>query len=168
MRHIVSILTENETGALSRIVGLFSQRGYNIESITAAPTEDNTITRITILTHGGDEHIEQITKQLHKLINVIKVSPFKEYKDVVEREILFIKVQAKDRDTRDEIKTLSEIFRAKIVDVTPNQFTIEYVNTSVEIDRFLDIIKQTSEILETVRSGVCGIERGDNYLTKGL
>lgn len=165
MRHIVSILLENQTGALSRVVGLFSQRGYNIETITAAPTEDPSITRITITLFGDSRTIEKITKQLHKLINVIKVSILNEDADgAVEREILFVKLQAVNRDTREEIKFICDIFGSEIVDITPDLLTVQYVNTSSEIDRFLKAISEHSEVIETVRSGVCGIARGGHSL----
>ena len=165
MRHIISILLENQTGALSRVVGLFSQKGYNIETITAAPTEDPSITRITITLFGDGRTIEKITKQLHRLINVIKVAILNEDQDgAVEREILFVKLQAVNRDTREEIKFICDIFRAEIVDVTPVLLTVQFVNTSVEIDRFLKAIGEHAEVIETVRSGVCGIARGDHSL----
>lgn len=165
MRHIISILLENQTGALSRVVGLFSQKGYNIETITAAPTEDPSITRITITLFGDGRTIEKITKQLHRLINVIKVTILNEDQDgAVEREILFVKLQAVNRDTREEIKFICDIFRAAIVDVTPVLLTVQFVNTSEEIDRFLKAIGEHAEVIETVRSGVCGIARGDHSL----
>ncbi len=165
MRHIVSILLENQNGALSRVVGLFSQRGYNIETISAGPTEDNTISRITIVTNSDGVEIEHITKQIHKLINVIKVSILDENEDgAVEREILFVKVQAMTRPIRDELKSLCDIFHAEIVDVTPELYVLQYVNTSAEIDRFLQVITQQADVLETVRSGVCGIARGEHAL----
>ncbi len=165
MRHIVSILLENQNGALSRVVGLFSQRGYNIETISAGPTEDNSISRITIVTNSDGVEIEHITKQIHKLINVIKVSILDENEDgAVEREILFVKVQAMTRPIRDELKSLCDIFHAEIVDVTPELYVLQYVNTSAEIDRFLQVITQQADVLETVRSGVCGIARGEHAL----
>ncbi|MBO6258625.1 MAG: acetolactate synthase small subunit [Succinivibrio sp.] len=165
MRQIISILLENETGALSRVVGLFSQRGYNIENITAAPTEDNTISRITILTQGDNVSVERITKQLHKLVNVIKVSSLEDdSQGIVEREILFIKVQCIGHTLREEIKNLCDIFKAEIVDVTPELYILQYVNTSAEIDRFLKAIAEQADVIETVRSGVCGIFRGDHAL----
>ncbi len=166
MRHIVSILLENQTGALSRVVGVFSQRGYNIETITAAPTEDPSITRITITLFGDGRTIEKITKQLHKLINVIKVAILNEGDSdgAVEREILFVKLQTVNRDTREEIKLICDIFKADIVDVTPDLLTVQYVNTSSEIDRFLKAISEQAEVIETARSGVLGIARGDHAL----
>ena len=165
MRQIISILLENETGALSRVVGLFSQRGYNIEDITAAPTEDRTVTRITIITERDKVELERITKQLHKLVNVIKVASLADDSDgVVEREILFVKVQAVGHTARAEIKNLCDIFKAEIVDVTPELYILQYVNTSAEVDRFLKAVGDQAEVKETVRSGVCGIFRGDHSL----
>ncbi len=166
MRQIISILLENEIGALSRVVGLFSQRGYNIETITAAPTEDNTLSRITILTEGDNVVCERITKQLHKLVNVIKVASFciDDERGIVEREILFVKVQALGHNIREELKTLCDIFKAEIVDLTPELFIVQYVNTSSEVDRFLKAISEGADVIETVRSGVCGIFRGDHSL----
>ena len=164
MRQIISILLENEIGALSRVVGLFSQRGYNIETITAAPTEDNSLSRITILTEGDNVVVERITKQLHKLVNVIKVSSIAVEQSIVEREILFVKVQALGHALREELKTLCDIFKAEIVDLTPELFVIQYVNTSSEVDRFLKAVSEEADVIETVRSGVCGIFRGDHSL----
>lgn len=165
MRQIISILLENETGALSRVVGLFSQRGYNIEDITASPTEDRTVTRITIITESDKVELERITKQLHKLVNVIKVASLADDSDgVVEREILFVKVQAVGHTARAEIKNLCDIFKAEIVDVTPELYILQYVNTSAEVDRFLKAVGDQAEVKETVRSGVCGIFRGDHSL----
>ena len=164
MRQIISILLENQIGALSRIVGLFSQRGYNIETITAAPTEDNTLSRITILTEGDNVKVERITKQLNKLVNVIKVSSVEEHRQMVEREILFVKVQALGHNVREELKTVCDIFKAEIVDLTPELFIVQYVNTSPEVDRFLKAISEEADVIETVRSGVCGIFRGDHSL----
>ncbi len=165
MRHIVSILLENQNGALSRVVGLFSQRGYNIETISAGPTEDPSISRITIVTESEGVEIEHITKQIHKLINVIKVSILDENPEgAVEREVLFVKVQAMNRAVRDELKSLCDIFNAQIVDVTPELYVLQYVNTSAEILRFLDVVRQEADVIETVRSGVCGIARGEHAL----
>lgn len=164
MRQIISILLENEIGALSRVVGLFSQRGYNIETITAAPTEDNSLSRITILTEGDNVVVERITKQLHKLVNVIKVSSIADEQSIVEREILFVKIQALGHALREELKTLCDIFKAEIVDLTPELFVIQYVNTSSEVDRFLKAVSEEADVIETVRSGVCGIFRGDHSL----
>ena len=165
MRQIISILLENEVGALSRVVGLFSQRGYNIENITAAPTEDKTLSRITILTEGDGSVVERITKQLHKLVNVIKVSSQQDDSvGIVEREILFVKVQAVGHTQREENKTLIDIFKAQIVDITPELYILQFVDTSFEVDRFLKAVAEQAEVIETVRSGVCGIFRGEHSL----
>ena len=165
MRQIISILLENETGALSRVVGLFSQRGYNIENITAAPTEDPSVTRITILTQSDKVELGRITKQLHKLVNVIRVyAQEDDSSGMVEREILFLKVQAIGHPVRAELKNLCDIFKAEIVDITTEQYILQYVNTSSEVDRFLKAVEDCADVIETVRSGVCGIFRGEHSL----
>ncbi|MGN1357411.1 MAG: acetolactate synthase small subunit [Succinivibrionaceae bacterium] len=163
MRHVISILLENESGALSRVVGLFSQRSYNIETLTVAPTEDNTLSRITVVTTGDDNEIEQITKQLHKLINVLKVcdladAPF------VEREILLAKCRAATSEIRTELYSLTEIFRGQIVDVTNELYTVQMVGASDKIDAFITTLSRSVEVIEVVRSGVCGIARGERAL----
>ncbi len=164
MRHVVSVLLENETGALSRVVGLFSQRGYNIESLTVAPTEDKTISRLTVVTLSDDDLMEQITKQLHKLINVVTVSSLSDEQSPIEREILFLKLKAVNRTTRDDVKLLSDIFKAEIVDITSDIITLLYVGTSEQVDRFIKVCGEQSDIIETIRSGVCGIARGSHCL----
>ena len=161
MRHIISILLENEAGALSRVAGLFSARGYNIETLTVAPTEDLSLSRLTIVTSGSDEVIEQITKQLNKLIDVIKVVDLSEAAHI-ERELMLIKVRAAGKD-RDEVKRLADIFRGRIIDVTESTYVIELTGTSAKIDAFIQAV-DTGLILETVRSGVSGIGRGDRIL----
>ena len=163
MRHLISVLLENESGALSRVVGLFSQRGYNIETLTVAPTEDPTLSRMTIVTLGDERVIEQITKQLHKLVDVLKVSDITEGSHI-EREIMLVKSRANTPDARDEVKRLSEIFRGQIVDVTPDLYTVQLVGTSDKLDAFIGTLKQATEIVEVVRSGVCGIARGERAL----
>ena len=160
MRHLISVLLENESGALSRVVGLFSQRGYNIETLTVAPTEDPTLSRMTIVTLGDERVVEQITKQLHKLVDVLKVSDITEGSHI-EREIMLVKSRANTPDTRDEVKRLAEIFRGQIVDVTPELYTVQMVGTSDKLDAFIGTLKQATEIVEVVRSGVCGIARGE-------
>ncbi len=163
MRHVVSILIENEAGALSRVVGLFSQRGYNIESLTVAPTEDPTLSRCTILTLGDPEEAEQITKQLHKLVDVLRVS---EYTDGcgMERELVLMKMPTPNRQMREEIRSLCQIFNARIIDVTPDLYTLEYVGSSEEVDNFIHTLSKCSDVLETVRSGVLGIAKGSQYM----
>lgn len=162
MRHIISVLLENESGALSRVVGLFSQRGYNIETLTVAPTEDPTLSRMTIVTLGDERVLEQIQKQLHKLVDVLKVCDLSEG-DHIEREIALIKARAVG-GARDELKRLADIFRGQIVDVTPEQYTVQLVGTSDKLDAFVRTVSQSSEIIEVVRSGVCGISRAEKAL----
>ena len=161
MRHIISLLLENEAGALSRVSGLFSARGYNIESLTVAPTEDPTLSRMTIMTSGSDEVIEQITKQLNKLIDVVKVVDLSDGEHI-ERELMLVKVRAAGKD-RDEMKRMAEIFRGRIIDVTDKSYTIELTGTGSKLDAFLNAIER-SAILETVRTGASGIGRGDRVL----
>ena len=162
MRHIISVLLENEAGALSRVVGLFSQRAYNIESLTVAPTEDETLSRMTIVTLGDEHVIEQITKQLHKLVDVLKVSDITEGAHI-EREVMLVKSRCSGA-ARDEVMRLSEIYRGQIVDVTPELYTVQLVGSSDKLDAFLQTLSQVSDIVEVVRSGVCGIARGDRAL----
>ena len=161
-RHIISILLENEPGALSRVAGLFSARGYNIETLTVAPTEDPSLSRMTIVTVGPDNVIEQITKQLNKLIDVVKLSNLTGGRHI-ERELMLIKVHATG-DLRDEVKRLAEIFRGRIVDVTESIYTIELTGVGSKLDAFIEAL-QVTQILELVRSGVSGIARGDSALT---
>ncbi len=161
MRHIISILIENESGALSRVSGLFSARGYNIDSLTVAPTEDPSLSRMTIVSIGSDDIIEQITKQLNKLVDVVKVIDLSEAPHV-ERELLMIKVRATGKD-REEMKRLADIFRGHIIDVTDSAYVIELTGTSTKLDSFIAAIDPVL-ILETVRSGVSGIGRGDRML----
>ncbi|MDO9596258.1 MAG: acetolactate synthase small subunit [Azoarcus sp.] len=161
MRHVISLLIENESGALSRVSGLFSARGYNIESLTVAPTEDASMSRMTIVTSGSDEIIEQITKQLNKLIEVVKVVDISEAAHI-ERELMLIKVRATGKD-REEIKRTTDIFRARIIDVTEASYVIELTGNQAKLDAFIGALDPTL-ILETVRSGVCGVGRGDRVL----
>ena len=161
MRHILSILLENEAGALSRVAGLFSARGYNIESLTVAATEDPTLSRMTILTAGSDDVIEQITKQLNKLIEVVKVIDLNE-SDHIERELMLIKIRAAGKD-REELKRLSDIFRGRIIDVTEKTYTIELTGPGAKLDSFIKAIDHEL-ILETVRTGTSGIGRGERIL----
>ncbi len=162
MRHIISILIENEAGALSRVVGLFSARAYNIESLTVAPTEDSSLSRITIVAIGTDQIIEQITKQLNKLIDVVKLLDLTEGPHI-DREMVLIKVKAATMDQRDDIKRLADIFRGHIIDVTTSTYTIELTGSGRKVDSFIEALAE-HKILETVRSGVSGIARGDKIL----
>ncbi len=161
-RHIISILMENEAGALSRVAGLFSARGYNIESLTVAPTEDITLSRMTVVTRGSDEIVEQITKQLNKLIDVVKLVDLTEGPHI-EREMMMIKVKTSSNDSRQEVKRLVDIFRGRIIDVTAISYTIELTGKGDKLDAFINSFEKTP-ILETVRSGVSGISRGAKNL----
>ena len=152
---------ENESGALSRVTGLFSARGYNIESLTVAPTEDPTLSRMTIVTSGSDPVIEQIIKQLNKLIDVVRVLDLNDGKHI-ERELMLVKVKATNK-YRDEMKRISDIFRARIIDVSDNTFTIELTGSASKLDAYLDSLDSDS-IIETVRTGASGIGRGDRIL----
>jgi acetolactate synthase-1/3 small subunit len=162
MRRIIAVLLENEAGALSRVVGLFAQRNYNIESLTVAPTEDVTLSRLTVTTAGDEQTIEQITKQLHKLVEVVKVMDLCEA-DHIERELMLVKVRTAT-DARQEIKRTADIFRGQIVDVTADTYTVQLVGPSAKLDAFLRAIGK-APILEVVRSGVSGIGRGDRVLS---
>ena len=161
MRHILSLLMENESGALSRVSGLFSARGFNIESLTVAPTEDPTVSRMTLVTSGSDEIIEQITKHLNKLVEVIKVVDLND-SNRIERELMLIKITAKG-DGREELKRMVEIFRGRVIDVTENTYTIEMTGAGDKLDAFIDAL-DNKLILEVVRSGVSGISRGDKAI----
>jgi len=161
MRHIISILIENEAGALSRVAGLFSARGYNIESLTVAPTEDETLSRMTVVTSGSDSVIEQITKQLNKLIDVVKLIDLAESVHV-ERELMMLKVKTTN-ETREEVKRLADIFRGKIIDVTSASYVIEMIGTSSKLDAFVYALGE-GVVIEVVRSGSVGMSRGEKGL----
>lgn len=161
MRHIISMLLENEAGALSRVAGLFSARGYNIESLTVAPTEDASMSRMTIVTSGSEDVVEQITKQLNKLIEIVKVIDLSEAEHI-ERELMLIKVRAGQKE-REDMKRMADIFRGHIVNVTEKSYTIELTGDSTKLDAFIVAIDRTA-ILETVRTGASGIGRGERIL----
>ncbi len=161
MRHIISILIENEAGALSRVAGLFSARGYNIESLTVAATEDPSLSRMTLVTSGSDEIIEQITKQLNKLIDVVKLIDLAESVHI-ERELMLVKIGTTPV-TREEVKRLSDIFRGKIIDVTPSSYVVEMTGPSDKLDAFIGSLEEGS-IIEVARSGPTGISRGEKGL----
>ncbi|MBD3897926.1 acetolactate synthase, small subunit [Franzmannia pantelleriensis] len=162
MRHIISILMENEPGALSRVVGLFAQRNYNIETLNVAPTEDPTLSRLTVTTVGDDRVIEQITKHLNKLIDVVKLVDLTEGNHI-ERELMMVKVKALGA-ARDEVKRTADIFRAQIVDVTPSLYTVQITGDAGKLDAFLQAMAPVG-ILEVARTGVSGIARGDKVLS---
>ena len=157
MRRILSVLLENESGALSRVVGLFSQRAFNIESLTVAPTDDPTIEAV-----GDEQVLEQIEKQLHKLVDVFKVINLSEH-DHVEREVLLVKVRATG-SSRDELKRLADIFRGQIVDVTTKSYTIQLTGTKDKLDAFVEALKEESTLLEIVRSGLISLSRGEKNI----
>ncbi|MGB5276532.1 MAG: acetolactate synthase small subunit [Gammaproteobacteria bacterium] len=161
MRHIISLLLENESGALSRVAGLFSARAYNIESLSVAPTDDPSLSRMTIVTNGTEEIIEQINKQLNKLIDVVKLIDMTA--DVhVERELMLIKVNATDGE-RDEVKRLVDIFHGRVIDVTDTTYSIEITGNGDKLNAFVEALSSIT-ILEVVRSGLIGISRGDKAL----
>ena len=162
MRRLLAILLENEAGALSRVIGLFAQRNYNIETLSVAPTEDPTLSRLTLSTEGDENRIEQITKHLNRLIEVVKVVDLTDG-DHIERELMMIKVRATG-ETRDEVKRASEIFRGQIIDVARDAYTIQLTGTSDKLDAFIRAMDEAA-ILEVVRSGVSGVGRGDKILT---
>lgn len=161
MRHILSILMENESGAMSRVVGLFSARDYNIDSLSVATTEDTTLSRMTIVTHGDETVMEQIIKQLNKLVEVVKVVDLNESR-FVERELMLVKLRATGKD-RDEFLRLTEIYRGSVVDVTDKTYTIEVTGSSDKLDSFIETVGK-AQILETVRTGAAGIGRGERIL----
>ena len=161
MRHIISLLIENEAGSLSRVVGLFSARGYNIESLTVATTEDETLSRMTIVTDGSNDVIEQITKHLNRLVEVVKVVDLSEGA-YIERELMMVKVRAVGKE-REEMKRMADIFRGRIIDVTEKSYTIEVTGNQAKNDALLQAIDHAA-ILETVRTGSSGIGRGERIL----
>jgi acetolactate synthase-1/3 small subunit len=161
MKHTISVLLENEAGALSRVVGLFSARAYNIDSLSVAATEDPTLYRMTLVTHGSTDTIEQITKNLHRLIEVVKVMDLTEGEHI-ERELMLVKLRAVGKD-REELKRMTDIFRGRIIDVTEKTYTIELTGASSKLDNFLAAVEHTL-ILETVRTGASGIGRGERML----
>jgi len=162
MRHIISVLMENEAGALSRVAGLFSARGYNIESLTVAPTEDRTLSRMTLVTSGNEDIIEQITKQLNKLIDVVKLVDLSEGAHI-ERELMLIKVKA-EKENRAEVKRLVDIFRGRVIDVTDTSYIVEMTGDGDKLDAFIRAVHK-DHVVEVVRSGPSGIARGPRGLS---
>ncbi len=163
MQHIISLLMENESGALSRVAGLFSARGYNIESLTVAPTEDETLSRMTIVTTGSEEVIEQIIKQLNKLIDVVKLCDITGNGEHIERELMLIKVRADNNEKREEVKRQADIFNGRVLDVTDTTYIIELTGEGSKLDAFIKALN-ADDIVETVRSGATGITRGETGL----
>lgn len=163
MRRLLSILLENEAGALSRVVGLFSQRGYNIETLSVAPIEDSSLSRITISTEGDNQVLEQITKQLNKMVDVLKITDLSEGPHI-ERELMLIKVRVSSNDAREELKRTTDIFRGQVVDVTASSYTIQLTGPSEKLEAFIHTVSDGGEIIEVARSGVAGIARGERGL----
>jgi acetolactate synthase-1/3 small subunit len=163
VKHTLGVLVENQPGVLSRVAGLFSGRGFNIESLTVAETLDPQISHITLVTTGDEMIMEQIVKQLNKLVNVIKVIDFREVK-FVDREMVLIKVKA-EANTRSEALRIVDIFRGKVVDVSPNFFTIEVTGDEGKIQAILDLLNQQG-IVEVVRTGKVAIARSRKNSTK--
>lgn len=163
MRRILAILLENEPGSLSRIVGLFSQRAFNIESLTVAPTDDASLSRITIATTGDDRVLEQIIKQVNKLVDVIKVSDLTE-RNHVERELMLIKVLAMNEKSRTEVKRVTDIFRGAIIDIGKQVYTVQITGDADKLNAFIETLAHETEIIEVVRSGCVGIARGEKAL----
>lgn len=162
MRYIISLLLENQPGALSRVVGLFSQRGYNIETLNVSPTDDETLSRLNITTTSDVMQLEQIQKQLHKLIDVLKVQEVSEFEHL-ERELMLVKVKASGF-ARSEVKRTADIFRGQIVDVTSTQYTVQLAGTSDKLDAFIEAISEVTDVIEVARSGVVGMTRGERAL----
>lgn len=163
MRRIISVLMENQPGALSRIVGVFSQRGYNVDSLCVAPVDDGTLSRLTITTHGDNKVIEQITKQMHKLIDVLKVVDLTDGPHL-ERELMLVKLATRSAYAREEVKRTADIFRAQIIDVHSKNYSVQLVGPSDKLDAFIAALDDVAEVIETSRSGVCGIARGTKAL----
>jgi len=163
MRRILAILMENEPGSLSRIVGLFSQRAFNIESLTVAPTDDNSLSRMTIATKGDDKVLEQIVKQVNKLIDVIKITDITDNKHI-ERELLLVKVAAMNDKTRTEVKRITDIFRGNIIDIGKQVYTVQLTGDSDKLNAFIDTLQHETEVIESARSGCVGMARGDKAL----
>lgn len=162
MRRIISLLMENEPGALSRVVGLFSQRGYNIESLSVAATEEPTLSRLTLTTEGDEHKIEQVTKHLNRLIDVVKLVDLTEG-DHIERELMLVKVKASGA-SRAEVKRCVDIFRGSIVDVSPNVYTAQITGPTDKLDAFIEAVGRDN-VLEIARSGVSGLARGEKVLS---
>lgn len=164
-QHVISILMENEAGALSRVSGLFSARGYNIESLTVAPTEDASLSRMTLVTFGNDDIVEQIMKQLHKLIDVVKLMDLSENSHI-EREMMLVKVDVQKNGACEQVKRLADIFRARIIDVSDKTYTIEATGSKNKVDAFMAALSEV-RVIEVVRSGSMGIARGSSALRVG-
>ena len=163
MRRVLAILMENEPGSLSRIVGLFSQRAFNIESLTVAPTDDNSLSRMTIATRGDDKVLEQIVKQVNKLIDVIKITDITD-RQHIERELLLVKVAAMTDKSRTEVKRITDIFRGNIIDIGKQVYTVQLTGDAEKLNAFIHAVQHETKIIESARSGCVGMARGDQAL----
>lgn len=163
MRRIISVLLENEPGALSRIMGLFSQRGYNVDSLCVSTTTDPSLSRITITTSCDDKVIEQITKQINKLVDVFKVMDLTEGNHL-ERELMLIKIATPTEQIRAEVKRNADIFRGSILDVSAKNYTIQLTGPSDKLDAFISTTADYTDVIEVSRTGACGLSRGDRAL----
>jgi len=163
MRRILAILMENEPGSLSRIVGLFSQRAFNIESLTVAPTDDNSLSRMTIATKGDDKVLEQIVKQVNKLIDVIKITDITDRKHI-ERELLLVKVAAMNDKSRTEVTRITDIFRGNIIDIGKQVYTVQLTGDADKLNAFINALQNETEIIASARTGCVGMARGDQAL----
>ncbi|MEY8199496.1 MAG: acetolactate synthase small subunit [Colwellia sp.] len=163
MRRVLAILIENEPGSLSRIVGLFSQRAFNIESLTVAPTDDNSLSRMTIATRGDDKVLEQIVKQVNKLIDVIKITDITD-RQHIERELLLVKVAAMTDKSRTEVKRITDIFRGNIIDIGKQVYTVQLTGDAEKLNAFIHAVQHETKIIESARSGCVGMARGDQAL----
>ncbi|GLS84396.1 acetolactate synthase small subunit [Paraferrimonas haliotis] len=163
MKRIVSLLMENQPGALSRVIGLFSQRGYNIESLSVSATEDPTLSRLNITTNVDEQALEQIDKQLNKLIDVLKVMDITETEHI-EREIALIKVKANTASLKDEVQRLTDIYRGQIVDTTTQLYTVQLAGRTRKLDAFIQAITGVCDVVEVSRSGIVGLCRGERSL----
>ncbi|WP_019026241.1 acetolactate synthase small subunit [Colwellia piezophila] len=163
MRRILAILMENEPGSLSRIVGLFSQRAFNIESLTVAPTDDSSLSRMTIATSGDDRVLEQIVKQVNKLIDVLKITDITD-REHIERELLLVKVVAITDKARTEVKRITDIFRGNIIDIGKQVYTVQLTGDAEKLNAFINALQNETDIIESARSGCVGMARGDKAL----
>ena len=156
MRHTISVLMENTFGVLTRVAGMFSGRGYNIDSLNVAPTHDPNVSRMTIVTRGDDETVEQIVRQLNKLVNVLEVTDFRDY-EYVDRELVLVKVKV-DGKRRSEVMQITDIFRTKIVDVQPKSMTIEITGNETKVTKFIELMENFG-VLELTRTGKVALSR---------
>lgn len=166
MRHVISILLQNEAGALSRVASLFSTRGYNIESLSVAPTEDGQVSRLTLVSIGSDQVIKQITQQLFKLVDVVNIADMT-LGDHIERELMLLKLQVPDSEG-EQVRTLTRQLDARVLDDSLVNYTLELTGGSGQLDEFIDKVRSHAEILAVVRSGPLSIARGQQVLSASI